>query len=92
MQGLKLAREFYQVCQPILRAELAGIMDTFQAMLKIMFQGKGLVERIFINQAKSFIDISFQSYPHGNHQLWKIPGVRPPAGVSDRLARKRSQT
>ena len=28
MQGLKLAREFYQVCQPILRAELAGIMDT----------------------------------------------------------------
>ena len=27
MQGLKLAREFYQVCQPILRAELAGIMD-----------------------------------------------------------------
>ena len=28
MQGLKLAREYYQVCQPILRAELAGIMDT----------------------------------------------------------------
>lgn len=28
MQGLKLAREFYQVCQPILRAELADIMDT----------------------------------------------------------------
>lgn len=28
MQGLKLAREFYQVCQPILRAELEGIMDT----------------------------------------------------------------
>lgn len=28
MQGLKLARDFYQVCQPILRAELAGIMDT----------------------------------------------------------------
>ena len=28
MQGLKLAREFYQVCQPILRAELAGIIDT----------------------------------------------------------------
>lgn len=28
MQGLKLAREFYQVCQPMLRAELAGIMDT----------------------------------------------------------------
>ena len=28
MQGLKLARDFYQVCQPILRADLAGIMDT----------------------------------------------------------------
>ena len=28
MQGLKLAREYYQICQPILRAELAGIMDT----------------------------------------------------------------
>ena len=28
MQGLKLAREFYQVCQPMLRADLAGIMDT----------------------------------------------------------------
>jgi hypothetical protein len=27
MQGLKLAREFYQVCRPMLRAELAGIMD-----------------------------------------------------------------
>ncbi|MTJ92974.1 MAG: DUF4037 domain-containing protein [Desulfovibrio sp.] len=27
MQGLKLAREFYQVCRPILRAELTGIMD-----------------------------------------------------------------
>ena len=28
MQGLKLARDYYQVCQPILWAELAGIMDT----------------------------------------------------------------
>lgn len=28
MQGLKLAREFYEVCKPVLRAELAGIMDT----------------------------------------------------------------
>ena len=27
MQGLKLAHEFYQACQAILRAELAGIMD-----------------------------------------------------------------
>ena len=33
MQGLKLAREFYQVCQPILRAELADIMDTAAAGL-----------------------------------------------------------
>lgn len=28
MTGLKLAREFYEVCIPVLRAEIPGIMDT----------------------------------------------------------------